>query len=228
MLTVISGKDSEKKYKRISEIIGGREHHSYADGETDLSMLISRAKDTPLFGDLLPVVVHTEDKEFLSSLSENAGVFGESATQFIFVVPRILKEEERLFSRAGATSEIFETKEKKESFNIFALSDAFTARDRMKTWILFREAIDRGIDSNLIHGVLASAVKNMRLLFSVGSAEEAGIHPFVYGKLKRNQKHFSEEELSELSKDFVHSYHRARQGTLDFEIELERILISSL
>lgn len=97
-------------------------------------------------------------------------------------------------------------KGKKEEFNIFALADAVGSRNALKSWSLYRQAVDAGIETENIIGVLFWKVKSMRTANS-----------FV---------NYSKQELDMLIRDFIALYHDGHRGIVDMELAVEKRLLS--
>ena len=117
------------------------------------------------------------------------------------------------------------TKEQKlkTDFNIFLLTDALGNRDAMRLWTLYQRALRAGISPEEVHGVLFWQLK---ALLQVAGGDTANLKPFVVGKAKRFLAHYSPEELKALTSQFVALYHDTRLGLVDFELELERVMLT--
>ncbi len=119
----------------------------------------------------------------------------------------------------------------KGDFNVFQVCDAFAEKNKKRAWMLFRQALLRGVTPEeifwklwwqtktllLVKGLLKSSAKNV--------PKESGLHPFAVKKALSALRNFTEEELRSLSLFFVGLYHAARLGEVDFEIGVEKILI---
>jgi DNA polymerase III delta subunit len=113
----------------------------------------------------------------------------------------------------------------RKDFNIFALADAVGSKDKMKAWIIYREAIKSGLESESILGTLFWQAKSMALADGCRSAGEAGLKPFIFDKSKRYARNYSKEELGRLLKDIIVLYHDGHRGMVDMESGIERLLI---
>ena len=91
--------------------------------------------------------------------------------------------------------------------NIFNLADAFSNKDKMGAWVIYRQAISLGVSPEEICGVLFWKVKNMMM---------------------NNAKNFSKIELQNLSSKLTDIYHNSHSGNIDFTIALEEFILSSL
>jgi DNA polymerase III delta subunit len=99
---------------------------------------------------------------FLDRVTENAlakeeiadftEVMNESANIFIVLEGKLNAELKRSFEKNA--EKVVESEEakvtKKEEFNIFALADALGARDSFKSWTSYREAIEKGNESESV------------------------------------------------------------------------------
>lgn len=113
----------------------------------------------------------------------------------------------------------------KKDFNIFALADAFGARDRQKSWIIYREAVKNGLESESILGTLFWQAKSIALAAKCKTAGEAGLKPFVFDKSKRFSMKYSNSELEKLLKDLIVVYHDGHRGLIGLESAIERMTL---
>jgi len=111
------------------------------------------------------------------------------------------------------------------NFSIFSLADALGERDKKRMWVLYREAIDLGISPEEIVGTLFWQVKMILLAHRVKKATDAGVKDFPFSKAQRYAKNYSLDEIQKLSSDIISIYHEAHRGKVDFEIELEKLIL---
>ncbi|MBI2108981.1 MAG: hypothetical protein HYT93_02250 [Parcubacteria group bacterium] len=159
-------------------------------------------------------------------IEERLKEFAESPNVFVLLEEKI---EAAFIKKITAHAQKIWKSEKekgqKRNINSFALGDAFGARDRKKTWVLFCKAIDgEGLKPEQILGTFFSQIKNMLLVKREG--ENPGLHPFVYQKTKRFANNYSTEELENLSEALVSLYHDARRGLHDMRVALERFVLN--
>ena len=84
---------------------------------------------------------------------------------------------------------IFELpKEKKEKFNNFLIANAFANKDKLNTWIYFRQAVDKGVAMEELIGILFWKIKDMLL--------------------KKNFSKFSEKQLKTFALAFLIFYRK--------------------
>jgi DNA polymerase III delta subunit len=110
-------------------------------------------------------------------------------------------------------------------FNIFSLADAVGNRDRLKSWSIYRQAVDRGSESESILGTLFWQVKSMILATAGKSATEAGLSPFVFSKSKRASANYSMDELKTLLTKITALYHDGHRGIVDLKLGTEKLLL---
>ncbi len=115
---------------------------------------------------------------------------------------------------------------KKEANNLFALCDAFGARDKKSLWVLYQKAKMDGVEDEQIHGILWWQVKAMLVSVKVSSATQSGLSPFVFKKSQAYASHFSAAELREIGRQCIEIYHNARRGGATLDVALERFLLS--
>ena len=118
-------------------------------------------------------------------------------------------------------------------YNPFAICDAFAEKNKGKAWIIYQQALRRGISADEVFFKILWQVKNLLLvkkLMNAGVADitkESGLKPFVVGKAMRAAKNFSENELVNYSYEMLKIYHKERRGESELAIEFEKFLISS-
>ncbi len=105
--------------------------------------------------------------------------------------------------------------------NVFPFLDALITKDKKKALAQAHRLIREGEDP---HFLLAMLVWQLRSLTKVKGGVTKGLHPYVLGKLKRLEKSFSEEELSQafsllLKEDLNTKRGKADSITFDFLIE---------
>lgn len=180
--------------------------------ESSVAELEHVAGGASLFDEQLVVVFEYPflDESFGELLLAHAHALVESRNHIFVVEREVTKDIVRSFEKAGA--ELFECNEPKEAkqkaFNIFSITNAFSARDKKETWLKYREAIAAEESPEAITGILFWSVKNM-------------ISKKYFSKWKR-------EELEQVSRELVKLVHQAHAGAFDFEEELERFLLKRI
>jgi DNA polymerase III delta subunit len=126
----------------------------------------------------------------------------------------------------NAEEEIIKSAAKKESFNIFTLTDAIGSRNKKNAWILYQQALASGmVADDIFWRAIAWEIKTLLLASKTANAVEAGLNPFVYQKAKAYSKNFKSGELEQISEDLVVGYHNARRGIGEIETLIEKMLL---
>jgi DNA polymerase III delta subunit len=172
----------------------------------------------------------TENEEAAEKMADFAAVMNESANIFIVLEGKLKAELKKAFEKNAEKTVVSDltaesARTAKKDFNIFALGDAVGSRDPIKSWAIYRQAIDNGIESEAILGTLFWQVKSMMLSAPAASASAAGLNPFVFGKSKRYASNYSSTELSELLGSLITLYHDGHRGVRDLEVGTERLLL---
>ncbi|MFA6295461.1 MAG: hypothetical protein WC666_03490 [Candidatus Paceibacterota bacterium] len=181
----------------------------------------------------------TENSEAKDQLPEFIEAMHESTNIFIVCEGKLNVELKKIFEKYAEKVVVSDEPVKafsygkatsggangKKDFNIFALADAFGSRDKMKAWMIYREAIKNGLESESILGTLFWQAKSMALAVNCKSANEASLKPFVFDKSKRYAKNFSKEELDNLLKNIIILYHDGHRGVIDLELATEKMML---
>ena len=119
-------------------------------------------------------------------------------------------------------------KNAQKDFNIFALTDAFGERNRVRLWTLYQKALMRGSEPEEIHGILFWQIKSLLAAAQSKNAIDAGLKPFVWGKARGFLKNYSFAELKKISGEMVNLYHLARIESGSLEMALEEFILGGL
>ena len=147
-----------------------------------------------------------EKEEALDFILEKLKSFSEAQNDFVFLEGKLNKPILGAFRKVRAELNIFElAKEKKEKYNNFLLADAFGDRDKLKLWLHFRQAMDKGVRMEELIGILFWKAKDMLL--------------------KKNFSKFSEAELKSFSAQISYLLPEARKNGLDDESAFEQFIL---
>lgn len=209
MIYILVGKDFKNRNTQIKKIILSSEPIRLSMGSTSKEILSNYASSQSLFGDLSPIII--EDfltKGDITFSKDELSILSNSKTVFIFLEDKLLLSEEKKYIKY-AKIEHFEEKASKQilKINIFSIADSFARQDKIGTWMLYCEAIERGVEPEAISGIIFWKIKTMILTGS---------------------KIFSQSDLKNYSSNIVAMYHLAHRGELDFTIGLEQFILSSL
>lgn len=209
MIYILAGNKVKEKTLYVKKLGENRDIIKISQASVSRELLKEYAENVSLFGDS-PVIV-TENAlsegDITFSLDELKSL-NESKTIFIFNEDKLLKTDEKKYIKY-AIIERFEEKEVKSvpKINIFAIADSYAKRDKVNTWILYREAVEAGLEPEMISGMLFWKIKTM---------------------VQNGNKNFSNDELKYNSSAIVSLYHEAHRGEKDFVIGLEQFILSSL
>lgn len=136
---------------------------------------------------------------------------GESNNLFIFLEGKLNKPILDAFKKVEAKRmqiNIFELpKEKLEKFDNFLVANTFANKDKLNTWIYFRQAMDVGVNIEEIVGVLFWKIKDMLL--------------------KKNFSKFSSEQLKTFTSRISYILPEARKKGCDAESAFEQFLLEA-
>ncbi len=167
---------------------------------------------------------------------------GESDNIFVFIEEKITKPVLKKVEKIAQKVQELELSEKSSGrkfgviggseldlgeFNIFNLADAFGKKDKKNLWVLYQKAKMRNIPDEEIHGILNWQLRSMLIAQKTKTAQESGLKPFVFNKSLRFSKNFDDGELEKLSSKLVSIYHDTRRGLCEFDVEMERFVLSS-
>jgi len=134
---------------------------------------------------------------------------GNSTNSFIFLEGKLNKSILDVFRKIELKKiqlNIFELpKEKKEKYDNFLVANAFANKDKLNTWICFRQAMDVGVGMEEIIGVLFWKIKDMLI--------------------KKDFRKFSESELKKSATHLSYLLPEARKSGLDAESAFEQFLL---
>lgn len=209
MIYLLLGNDAKAKKKYLKKLNSRDEPLFFAGSSITKAELFNLAGAVSLFGGAQSVVIDQLVKEGGESYNlADIAILKESATIFILLEEKLLAADLKKYSQ-GAIVERFDLPISKTSSktNIFQITDAFANRDKIGTWILYREAILRGAAPEEISGLLFWKIKMLIL---------------------NGTKIFTIEELKKRSSKLVDLYHKAHRGETDFTIGLEQFILNAL
>jgi DNA polymerase III delta subunit len=210
-----------------SLVCNGGEVEAVTDETAQEGMLTDMLGSISLFRPHEVYVVDTlsKNEERYEELKNLLPELKSSPNIFVIIEEKLGVKDERIFKEYAEKAFSYARGPGKE-FNIFALTDALSARDKKSLWILLTEAWTTGKSSEEIIGTLGWQLKTIRLAAQTKSAEEAGLKPFVYDKAKRALKKFTEEEIAERAHELVMLYHDGHSGRRDIDRALEKWVLT--
>lgn len=189
-------------------------------------MLTELTQGTSLFGGSEVVVLDTpsENGVFYESVMKNIESLKGSAHIFILIEKNLSAADKKRCQ--ACAQECFEFSKQKELLNVFALSDHLSTRNKKNLWIQLTQLAGEGVPYEEIIGILFWQLKVLRLAERTGSADEAGLKPFVYQKAKRALSSFKNGELDTLSQSLLRIYHDGHMGKVDIPLALEKWVLT--
>lgn len=208
MIYILVGNDFKKKNAYIKKLGGGEVPVVLSLEEKPKEAILYYSESVNLFGNSPSIIVEDFLKTDLTFKSEEWAMLKESKTPFFFLEDKLTSTEINKLKKY-AVIETFETKASVEKLksNTFNIADSFAKKDKMNTWLLYKEAVSRGSSPEEISGILFWKVKTLLL---------------------NGSQVFSKEELKCFSSELVSLYHMAHLGKKDFVIGLEQFILSSL
>lgn len=236
MLYVFAGANREVKRKRVSAMRAIAEKESslldFSRDAANISideLLEWSGTEAGLFGEKIFVVLDSilENEEILSFIEEKGGELAASKSIFIILQEKLSAAQKKALTHTLVAVESFDTTaDTKQSFSIFALTDAFCARDKKQTWAILQKTLEKASPEE-VHGTLWWQVKILLQISDAeaGGAEALGIKPFVYSKAKQALKKYSRKEIEAIGTELVAMYHDAHRGIGEFSMRLEQLIL---
>ena len=215
MLYLFSGDDAQKKNlsceKFIKSLPKGIETFFISKNGFDPTQVESFYSGASLFAASSAVVLERllEYEEARDFILDKLKLMGESSNHFVFLEGKLNKVTLDAFKKARAEINVFERpEEKKERFDNFLLANTFANKDKLNTWIYFRQAVERGVSLEELVGVLFWKIKDTLL--------------------KRDFTKFPEEQLKDFVARLSYLLPEARKKGLDAESALEQFLLEAV
>lgn len=216
MIYLFSGDDSKNKilnYEKFIKSLPVSEIFFVNRNSFDPVQIESFYSGSSLFSSLSTIVFqnifeHEETRDFVL---EKLKLMGESDNYFIFLEGKLSKPIIDAFKKVEPKRlqiNVFELpKAKKEKYDNFLVANAFANKDKLNTWICFRQAMDVGVGMEEIIGVLFWKIKDMIL--------------------KGNFSKFTEEQLKNFASRISYLLPEARKERRDAEAAFERFLLEA-
>ncbi len=214
MIYLFAGDDTKNKHlayeKFIKSIPTSTETFYFNRNNFNQIQIESLYSGSGLFSSKFAVMFSNifENEETRDFILEKLDLMGQSGNSFIFLEGKLGKPISDAFKKARAEFNIFELpKEKKEKYDNFLVANAFAAKDKLHTWVYFRQAMDKGVGMEEIIGVLFWKIKNM--------------------VIKKDFRKFSETELKNSASRLSYLLPKARKEGRDAESAFEQFLLEA-
>lgn len=232
MLRIFCGNDTVKVRQGAFAFIGKQEVAgvtvTYIDADNFVpGVLADSAGASSLFGgeELFVLDTPSGKKEFDEEVKENLAALSESPNNFVVIEENLLAAPKKQYQKYAESLEEFKG-ERAERFNVFAMADALSRKDKKTLWLLLQEAKQTGLSEEEIIGTLWWQLKTLRLAAVTNSASEAGMKDFPYNKAKRSLSKFQAGELEKISHNLLFVYHNGHAGVRDIDISLEKWVLT--
>lgn len=214
MLYLFWGDDAKNKIlsyeKFIKAIPVGTEIFFISRNDFNPVQIESFYSGASLFSALSAIIFQNifEYEETRDFVLDKLKLMGESDNSFIFLEGKLNKPILDAFKKVHAEINVFELpKEKKEKYDNFLVANAFVNKDKLNTWIYFRQAMDVGVSMEEIIGVLFWKIKDTLL--------------------RKNFSKFSEKQLKNFVSHISYLLPQARKAGLDAESAFEQFLLEA-
>jgi DNA polymerase III delta subunit len=239
MLYIFHGSDIDKSRDKAHSLLNSlrtkKPDASFVKVEADewnAEMVKSHLEGQGLFSNKYIIFLDrvTEKTDARDELLDILPDMKSSANIFIILEAAVKAEFKKAFDKHAekvVESELVESKvSTKKPMDVFALADALGSKDAFKSWSLYRQAVDSGIEAENIIGTLFWQAKSIMLAKNTSSASESGLNPFVYSKSKKYAQNFSDEGIKKLLTELITLYHDGHRGVVDLELSVERLMLS--
>ena len=167
------------------------------------------------------------DTEIRDVLVDSLETLQTSANIFVILEGKVLADTKKAFEKHAEKTVVSDLGERpiSKEFNVFALADAITTRDRVKAWTIYRDAIDLGHEPEALAGTLFWQAKSIYLTYDASSAVASGLSPFVFTKSKKATTKYSSAEMNIFMNELISTYHDAHRGLVSLELGIEQLLL---
>ncbi|MFA4890226.1 MAG: hypothetical protein WC587_01135 [Candidatus Paceibacterota bacterium] len=253
MIYLLYGKDAVKSRQKLNELL-----YFFRSKDSNVSIfkideydfekekLEELSRSSTLFGGKVVVVFNRifDDKNISKIILENLDVYAASKNIFIFYEEEVDDKNFDLIKEKAKKVQKFNLPAGRElktskfggkdygDYNPFLICDAVGEKNKKKAWLLFQDALFKGVPAEEVFWKIWWQAKTMLSVKIASDAgvknleKETGFHPYVVKKNLGFLRNFSFKELDIFSWKLVELYHNARRGLADFEIGLEKILVN--
>ena len=209
MIYILSGNDTKKKNAYLKKLYKDNQPIIIPNRDISKEMFFDQAGSVSLFGGLSIFVFENFIEEKNVELKdEDILLLKDSPNIFIFKEDKLLAPDLKKYKKYANVEDLSSAVIKQTpKVNVFGVADAFARKDKIQTWILYRDAVSLGVAPEEISGILFWKIKTMIL---------------------NGTKIFTGDELKERSSELVSLYHKAHGGEVDFTVGLEQFILNSL
>jgi DNA polymerase III delta subunit len=193
-----------------------------------VGMLAEVIGATSLFGETTVYLIDTpsDDSEFYAVLTKALPELAHCANTIVVIEGALLAPEKKKWLAAATKMEECATTATVSRFDVFALAEALSNKDKKSLWLLLTKARQAGLSAEEIIGTLWWQLKVLRTAHMTKSAAEAGMKDFPYNKAKRALQNFKTGELETISQRLLSVYHDGHGGVKDIFVGLEEWVLT--
>jgi hypothetical protein len=209
MIYILLGNDIKKKNTYLKKLYKSNLPIFIPRESLSKEMLLDYVSSVSLFGESPIIVLESMIKEGNIALgTEDLSALKDSLSIFVFMEEKLLAPDVKKYKKYGVVEEFSRpTTKQMPKMNVFDIAEAFSRKDKIGTWILYRDAISKGVQPEEVSGIIFWKIKMMLL---------------------NGTKIFPADELKKISSRLVSLYHKAHRGECDFVIGLEQFILSTL
>ena len=234
MLYFLYGTDTHKARKKLHELLSSAEKkrpdaelyklttENWSESKFD-ELLVSQG----LFEQKYTVVLDNlfEKKDSKNYVLEKLDEMNSSEQIFLVLEAAVDAPSLKKIEKSSKQAQEFTRPEKKQSFNIFSITNGLLAKDKKELWVSYLDFLNKGAVAEEIHGIFFWQIKNMMIASRAGSQTETGLSPYVYKNALTGARKYTTEELRQMSSQLVDMTHRVRQGEGELEVMLEKWIL---
>jgi hypothetical protein len=209
MIVIFIGSNTPKRAAEYKKVIVDSEVILLSGAVLSKELMFEYVGSANLFGSTPVIVLENALRENKALFSADAlKALQDSQTHFVFLEDKMLVADQKKYAKY-ATVTLFEEKKQAPQAkpNTFAIADAYGRRDKVHTWALYCQAIEKGIEPEAISGILFWKIKTL---------------------IQNGSGVFSQDDLKHMSGELVSLYHKAHKGECDFVVGLEQFILSNL
>jgi len=237
MLYLLHGQNFKESRKKLHSLIEGllsREPNASefrVDNDNfSPNLLEEMISSQTLFAGRYIVVMDKvlDGKENQEIILKKLKEISKSENIFIFIEEKLNKTIISRFEKWAEKVQNFSSLEVKnqEKFKIFSLTDALGRGDKRNLWVLYQKALGEGIPAEEIHGIISWQIKNILMIKDDKNPKDLGLNPFVLRKTLTFAEKFEKAKLIKLSESLVEIPHNSRRGIEEFDVSLEKFILS--
>lgn len=205
MIYIFSGKDNKSKNLEIKKLFKNKEFFFIKREDLSKNKIFEYSNIKSLFGESPLVLIENFFDEKNSFSKKEISDLQKSETTFIFLEDNFSSINTKKYNEFISFKSFENKKEKKIETNIsFEIANAFGNKDKMKTWVLFNQAIEKGVEPEQIAGILFWKIKTLA---------------------ESKNSLFSKDEIKRNSSLLISIYHDSHLGKRDFIVGLEQYLL---